>query len=48
MLFYISYISFLVLVLFLNLRYVININILILTIYLEFPNLVIIVGKNQV
>jgi len=32
----------------LNLRYLININMLIFTIYPEFPNLVIIVGKNQV
>ena len=32
----------------LNLRYVININILIFTIYPEFSNLIITVGKNQV
>jgi len=32
----------------LNLRYIISINMLILTIYPVFPNLVIIVSKNQV
>ena len=32
----------------LNLKYLININMLILTIYSEFPDYIIIVGKNQV
>ena len=36
------------LVLILNLRYANNINLLILTIYPEFHNLVIIISKNQV